>query len=456
MTVVKNIEIAETETEQLQGAAVPARPAGSAPLKRFLVFGTAAGLEVGETTLRAVIVRARPGGVTVVDSATIANFQSRSAQDWGREFHEFLRKRQQRHLSTTVLLPRRDVIVRLAALPGVQKKDIPAALAFQIDSMHPYGDESVAFGWARANAGQVLVGIVRQSVLDSYVAMFREAGIPVEGFTFSASAIHSALRLYFNPPSDFAVAHAGQEGTLEIYGESTAKPVFSAEFDFAPDRALALARSELRISDSAGVKSLERVLPTPVNVATVEPLAYATALGSLAKWNAPYANLLPAEQRTVHSRARWIPTIILAILLAGVGIAWLVYTQVRDKRYLAQLEAQISQVQPLAFRASTLDRRTQEHRKRIELLDDYRKRTQADIEIMTELSRIIPPTVWTSSIEIMGDSVTLVGEADQAAPLLKILDSSLYFRNSEFTMGGLVRGQTGEGFRIRTYRKVRK
>jgi hypothetical protein len=49
----------------------------------------------------------------------------------------------------------------------------------------------------------------------------------------------------------------------------------------------------------------------------------------------------------------------------------------------------------------------------------------------------------------------LTGEADQAAPLLKILDSSPLFRNSEFSMG-VMRGQNGEAFRIRTYRKAHK
>ena len=188
----------------------------------------------------------------------------------------------------------------------------------------------------------------------------------------------------------------------------------------------------------------------------VDTLAYATALAPLGWWNAPYANLLPAERRTVKSRARFIPSVVLGLMLLVVGIAWLVYSGLRDQSYLRELQTEINKVQPGAARADALDRRTADHRARIALLDQYRQRTQGEIEILAELSRIIPNADWISNIDIAPESVTLVGEADQAAPLLKILDSSPYFQKSEFSMGVMKGGQNGESFRIKTYRKVKK
>ena len=54
--------------------------------------------------------------------------------------------------------------------------------------------------------------------------------------------------------------------------------------------------------------------------------------------------------------------------------------------------------------------------------------------MLNELTRILPPQVWTNSIEIYPDNVVLAGEADQAAPLLKLLDSSPLFQNSDFAL----------------------
>jgi Tfp pilus assembly protein PilN len=264
------------------------------------------------------------------------------------------------------------------------------------------------------------------------------------------------LRVFGAAPKDFAIVNDAGNGLLEIYGESAAKPVFSAEFDMAPARALALAYSELRLTGKEPA-TFDRALPIPRNVIHVDVLAYAAALASLAKWNAPYANLLPASRRKVHSRVRFIPSIVLGVMLLAVGIAWLVYANIRDERYLQQLQAEIARVQPNAARADALDRLTAEHRARIVLLDQYRQRTQADIELLAELSRIIPTTVWTNNIDISPDSVTLVGEADQAAPLLKVIDSSPFFeKRTEFTSGVMKGGTNGEGFRIRAFRKAKK
>src|SRR5205814_7626970 len=66
-------------------------------------------------------------------------------------------------LSATVLLPRREVIVRQVSLPGVAAKDIDGAIRFQLDALHPYGEDEVAWGWSRLPFGAVLLGIARRA-----------------------------------------------------------------------------------------------------------------------------------------------------------------------------------------------------------------------------------------------------------------------------------------------------
>ena len=57
-----------------------------------------------------------------------------------------------------MLLPRREVIVRQIALPGVAAKDLEGAIRFQLDTLHPYGDDEVVWGWSPLAYGGVLVG----------------------------------------------------------------------------------------------------------------------------------------------------------------------------------------------------------------------------------------------------------------------------------------------------------
>src|SRR5258708_36004371 len=99
---------------------------------------------------------------------------------------EFLKKLGVRHLAGSVLLPRDEVIVRQVALPGVANKDVPAALAYQIDSLHPFPEEEAAYDWARPGATPMgLGGVARRGGLDRSVGLFAAAAAKSGALTFS-------------------------------------------------------------------------------------------------------------------------------------------------------------------------------------------------------------------------------------------------------------------------------
>ncbi|MBV8731078.1 MAG: hypothetical protein JO336_14825, partial [Acidobacteriia bacterium] len=106
-------------TTQTAPPTAPARAAASADLKRLLAFGSGVGIEVGASDLTIVAVRVRFTRIHVGGFATIANFASRPAAEWGAEYAAFLRSNGMAHVSATVTLPRREVIVRQVMLAGV-------------------------------------------------------------------------------------------------------------------------------------------------------------------------------------------------------------------------------------------------------------------------------------------------------------------------------------------------
>ena len=116
--------------------------------KKYLAFGTGIGIEIGERDLLVTMVRVRPSEIQLLGSATISNFRERPAAEWGAEYSRFQKEHGGTHLTATVLLPRREVIVRLLPLPGVAAKDAGPAITFQVDSLHPYGEAEVVYGWS--------------------------------------------------------------------------------------------------------------------------------------------------------------------------------------------------------------------------------------------------------------------------------------------------------------------
>jgi Tfp pilus assembly protein PilN len=425
----------------------------------LVAFGTGAGIQIDGPDLAVAITRVRPTGIQVLARTTIARFRERPAAQWGAEYSALLSRLGTPHLSATVVLPRPEVIVRQIALRGVETKDLEAALAFQLDGINPYGDQEVLFGWTPLGEGSVLVGIVRREIVDRYLELFTEAGIATGSFTFVAAAIHGAIRLAAPPPRDFVAIGRGADSALEVYGESQARPVFSAEFDLPSERAAALAAAELRLAPETAPLALESLLPAP-RVNPVEndlarnPLPYAAALSSACPRLAPSANLLPPERRESASRGIFIPTAVVAAMLLmvlGATLAWPGYEQ---HQYLKGLDAKIAQLRPQAARAVSLDHQIDHIRSRAHLLDEFRSRTRADLDAINELSRLFPLPAWANTIELSRDSALIVGEAEQAAPLIKVLDASPLFHNSEFN--GISKVQNAEIFRLHTQRRPRK
>src|SRR3954463_201236 len=122
---------------------MPLQLALSKDLRKLLAFGSGIGIEIGADSLEIVAARVRPSKIEVVGRLVIPNYATRPAGEWGPEYTRFLKSVGMGHLSAAVLLPRREVIVRQLALPGVTSKDAESAIRFQIDTLHPFGDEDV-------------------------------------------------------------------------------------------------------------------------------------------------------------------------------------------------------------------------------------------------------------------------------------------------------------------------
>ncbi len=441
-----------TDTTLESTTPVPSQAAPVSALRRLRIFGTGFGIAVTNADLEAVIVRSRPSGSVVVASAVIGNFAARPAAEWGAELLQFLASAGEPHLAATVVLPREEVIVRTVRLAGVADKDTASAIELQLDTLHPWDEEVVEWTWWRVSANDVVVGMVRQSTLSRYETLFSEAGIPMAAATFSSAVIHAALRLQQVVSASIFCYMVTLQGRVEVYGESEAKPCYSAGFALSPERALAVARAELRLPQEQPALDLGQVLgANPAG----SPIAFAAALAASAPLAVRYANLLPADRRASHSRTQYlIPVTLGALLAIGLLAVFVLFPILNEHRYVKDLTAEVNHFQPAARRVQAIDKTLAADRARIASLDDFRRRPQADLDLLNELVRLLPEQVWTNTIEIFPDYVGIAGEADQAEPLLKLLNSSPLFEKSDFVMSVTRNGQT-DLFRIKTLRRGR-
>ena len=179
---------------------------------------------------------------------------------------------------------------------------------------------------------------------------------------------------------------------------------------------------------------------------------WAAALSAACPHLGTPVNLLPVELRSVSSRAAYVPTIALSVILALMVLALFAERAWMDRRYSAQLASEIARLTPRATRVEALDRKMADSSLRIQQLDQFRRRTRAHLDIVLDLTQMLPPPAYLTSLQIGPKEVILAGEIEQADTLLKKLDASPRFAASEFTMP-LARSGAGEVFRIRTQRE---
>ncbi len=422
-------------------------------IRRWLALGSGIGIQIagphGSESLHIAAARVRPSGSRVLGRLDIADIPHQPAGVWGTEYAAFVRKMDLRHVAATVLLPRRDVIVRQLSLPGVSDKDLAAAVQFQMDGLHPYPESEVVSGWSRLpGTSTVLIAIARRARLDRFTEMFAEAGVKIGSITCSAAAIYSALRLNRAPAPEL-LAFEPVDGHVEFYGESAARPIFSASFDANESRSAALAAAELRIDSSTEPRALEQIL------GSAPAIPVAAAMTSACPWFSLSLNLLPAELRQSSSRMIWIPSAVAGALVLAAAAALAAVPAYENRNYMHALQSEISKLEKPAQRAAQLDRDAIAYRRRTAQLDEFRHRAKADMDVLAELTKILASPVWLNSVEINGSQVVISGEAEQAAPLLKTIDSSPFFERSEFVMPPVRQGSI-EVFRIRTTRETGK
>ncbi len=411
-------------------------------VRRWLAFGTGVGIEVGPVDLTVSVVRARPSGAELLESRVIAGFRERPAVEWGREYADFVKKFSAGHIAAVVMVPRSEVIVRTMTFPAVGDEELEAAIGFQLDTLHPYAEDDAVPAFARLDGTQVLIGILRRQKFEAYQTLFTEAGIKVGSFTFSAAAIYSALRMTSAAPVGFLAAQETVDG-LEVYGESDARPVFSSVFDLPPARAFALAAAELRLPADT--------VPREFGVS----MAYAAALGSAVPTLSLGANFLPEGQRRSSSKWRYVPTAVLATILVALLAGIALHEPYDTGRYVAAMREEIKRGESLASRVPVLDQSTAKTSARVLQLDDFRRRTRQDLDLLLELTSTLPPPIFLSGLDMTRESVSITGEAEQAAPLLRVIDNSPRLANSEFTIP-IGRVVNAEVFRIRSLREVPK
>ena len=143
-------------------------------------------------------------------------------------------------------------------------------------------------------------------------------------------------------------------------------------------------------------------------------------------------NLLPLDLR---KRVKEIGKPLFFILLVMTIIlsltwGWGVYRRYQDE--LNILRAEVKKRKPEVEAVENLRRQREELIKESSDLEKIRAGEVSKVEILRELTQILPPTVWIWNFKVAGKEIEISGFADSASDLISLLDRSPLFEKVEF------------------------
>ena len=144
-------------------------------------------------------------------------------------------------------------------------------------------------------------------------------------------------------------------------------------------------------------------------------------------------NLLPAD-RTVKAKSRRpLLTTALTALAALLLVVAVTYPFVQQQIQLGRLEKQISELQPAAVAAGETRGAIVEAGRQSNFFADKRNSTPTKIQLLDELTRVVPDDTWLTRIQITGTTVRIQGESEGASSLIGLIEASELLHDARFS-----------------------
>jgi general secretion pathway protein L len=122
----------------------------------------------------------------------------------------------------------------------------------------------------------------------------------------------------------------------------------------------------------------------------------------------------------------------LTFLAVFFGLTWGAGTVVHYKKEWNAVNAEIRKRRPEVEALEKLQKQKDDCRKEMAELDQIRSGEIRKVEVLEELTRLLPETTWIWNLKYNGKEIELSGFTDSASDLIPLLDKSPLFEKVEF------------------------
>ena len=401
----------------------------------------------------------------------------------------FLKKNKIRNRRAFVSIPREEVVLREIQLPLVVEENLQQVLSYELDRYTPFVKDEAHVGFEivarnlEAKTLTLLFAAVEKARLQRYLKRLTLLGVTPTSIEVTSTAMLCALRrlrsIKDTPPSrptplrvmvdihetgyEFIIA----EGTQLRYTRSILtlnNIVVNIEEEL--NKGIAAIKRERQdiqevILGQGGVQrehlSLD-ALATHIGVDVTSAQSFASesmvlvGLGLRGIHNdTPTINLLPQPQQTTppSPRRRYAPTATLVALLGCVSIGYIGIDVMNNSTVLKEMNDQLRALSPKISAMTAVQDSATAVELQFQTLQSLAPNHHGVLDVLKELTTIVPDENWLTNLTYKGHSITLAGKTKSSpAHLISLLEHSSIFYDVNFS-----EPVSGQEFRIQA--KVR-
>ena len=435
----------------------------------MIYLKTSVGVELrGEDMLISSLQSNFSGGV-FTHFTRIAGYRQRNPEDLKREINAFFRSRGLNKENIVLGIPRKDIVLRYLDLPAEVADNLKQVVQYQVQSFEPTDEDKFYHDYALIHsngAGKrlaVMLAMVRKTMLDEILQFLLFVGIrPATVLGSSMGLANLLLSTAKDLQNKTIILGDLNVSSLEIMALRQGAILYSREGqkdNQAAWKDVVLhetdeAASKIRLgpegiiekivlageSSESACAEIREVLPDcdlirncigtlyvpSENKPRIQEAASTLGLAftGLIRHPAVKINLLPQDRRIQQSRWAYLPAAVLGlailVLLCALG-----YRGIVQNRALARLlDQQIESLKNPVDRVQSYRSQSEALNKKIKAVEELLNGRDMNLEILRELTTILPNDTYLQSYRCADGVITLSGFSSSASDLIQKLEKS--------------------------------
>ncbi len=365
-------------------------------------------------------------------------------------------------------IPKSWAIIKIVEFPSTALENLSNVVSYELDRITPFNSEDAYYDYKiigeKEGKISLLLAAARADLINPYLEAANEKGISISKITVNLSVIETLLRYSNNKTEEvfLEITRNGYEGALFING--TISNSFSGNFkneDYQSKlktireqieplmQALKIKEKAQKLTvfmtenDPSFKENMKILLPYSIRFLDeslikmkLQNIKTYSSIGGVIEDLWPKSAGLNLLCKGNHPKTK-PPLILTFIMISAIFIMWVLYIVAPlkvEKQRLNEIDKQIEMRKEEVKKIEALKKDISAVIDEINLINNFKHDKQMDIDLLKNLTSILPRSAWLSRVRITQTNVELEGyTTESATAILSRLEASPYFKKVEFS-----------------------